>query len=94
MDAYARHVEELERSIHDHMDKPHEGAAGHLLSELRMLRSDFQTGKNLYAIEDRIKRIIHILEGEAKNDRIMNYEHLELFKRNFEHMRDAVRNMR
>jgi hypothetical protein len=93
MEGYAKRVEELERTIHDHMDKPHEGASGHLLSELRALRSDFQTGKNLYSIEDRIKRIVHILEGEAKNERIMNYEHLDLFKRTFEHMREAVRDM-
>jgi hypothetical protein len=94
MDAYARQVEDLARSIHDHMDRPNEGAAGHLLSELRLLKSDFQTGKNLYSIEDRLKRIVHILEGEAKNERIMNYEHLDLFKHRFEHMREAVKHMR
>jgi hypothetical protein len=61
---------------------------------VRLLKSDFQTGKNLYSVEDRLKRIVHILEGEAKKERIMNYEHLELFKHTFEHMREAVRQMR
>ena len=86
-----RQIEDMERKIRDMMDRPGDGAAGRLLSEIRLLESDLQTGKNARSMEDRVKRIIHILEGEAKKDRIMNYEHLDMFKRWFEHFRETIR---
>jgi len=94
MEQLHQQVVETERRIHDLLDKPHESAAGSLISEVRLLESDLQTGKNLYSVEDRIKRIIHILEGEAKSSQIMNYEHLDMFRHWFEHLRDNVRSMR
>jgi len=82
-----------ERRMHDLMDRPQDEAAGRLLSEIRLLESDMQTGKNARFMEDRVKRIIHVLEGEARADRIMNYEHLDMFKHWFEHLRETIRKL-
>lgn len=82
-----------ERRIHDLLDKPNEGAAGRLISEIRLLESDLQTGKNIYSMEDRVKRIINILGGEARNAQIMDYGHLDMFKAWFQNLLQTFQKM-
>ena len=83
----------LQMKIKDLMDKPASEAAKHLKTEVQGLEDDLQVGKNPRTVEDRVKRIIHILEGEAKADRIMNYEHLVLLRKQFEHIEESLRKL-
>lgn len=82
-----------QRRIEDMLDKPNDSAAAKLKSELKGLEDDMQAGKNPITIEDRVKRIISLLEGDAKRNRIMNLEHLDMFKHWFEGLRETLRRM-
>ena len=82
-----------QRKVHDLMDKPTNAAARTLTREIQALEDELQVHKNWRSVEDRVKRIIHILEGEAKTNRIMNYEHLEMFRHWFEHLREQIRKL-
>lgn len=93
MEPLRKQVEDISRKIDDLLDDHSAPAANHLRSEVRALENDLQSGKNPITCEDRVKRIIHILEGEAKSARIMNYEHLDMFKHWFEHLRETLRRM-
>ena len=84
-------IEDIRMKIEDALDKPEEEAAGRLLNELKGLENDLQQGKNEYSIEHRIKEIINILGGAAKDARIMNYEHLDGYKHYFEKLRENFR---
>ncbi len=94
MEDLRRQVIELQHRIHDLMDTPHDSAAIRLSQEVQGLEDDLQVKKNPLTVEDRIRRIIHILEGDAKAHRIMNYEHLDMLRHQFEHMREVVRRLR
>lgn len=86
-------VEQTARKINDLLDKPDDAAAGHLKHEVHGLEDDIRAKKNPISIEDRVKRIIHILEGEAKSNQIMNYEHIDMFRHQFEGLRETLRRM-
>lgn len=93
MEPLRQQVIATQRKINDLMDKPNDSAAGRLKTEVQGLEDDLQSQKNPLTIEDRVKRIIGILDGPAKSNRIMNYEHLDMFKRWFEGLRETLRRM-
>lgn len=93
MEQLRQQVIATERKINDLLDNPSDPAAGRLKAEVRGLGDDLQAGKNPVTIEDRVKRIIQILGGEAKQNRIMNYEHLDMFRQWFEGLRQTLRRM-
>lgn len=80
------------RRIEDMLDKPTDSAARLLLSEVKALEEDMRS-KSPATVEDRVKRIVNILDGSAKSNRIMNYEHIDMFKRWFEGLRETLRRM-
>ena len=61
------------------------------MSEIKGLEDDIRAGKNAYSIEDRLKRIINVLGGEAKSNQIMNPEHIDMFRHWFENLRQSIR---
>lgn len=93
MEPLRQQVIVTQRKINDLMDKPSDPAAMSLKREVQGLEDDLQSQKNPITIEDRVKHIIHLLEGPAKANRIMNYEHLDMFKHWFEHLRETLRRM-
>lgn len=93
MEPLRQQVIATQRKINDLMDKPSDPAAISLKREVQGLEDDLQSQKNSITIEDRVKYIIHLLEGPAKANRIMNYKHLEMFKHWFEHLREQLRGM-
>ena len=94
MEELRRQVIALQGAIKDHMDKPADPAARRLNREVQALEDDLQVKKKPASIEKRVERIIDIIKGEAKKARIMNYEHLELFCRKFERLREEVRKLK
>lgn len=93
MEQLRQQVIAIERKINDTLDKPNDSAASRLRSEVRALEDDLQSGKNPITIEDRVKRIMQLLDGPAKANRIMNYEHLDMFRDSFEDLRNRLRRM-
>lgn len=90
MEELRQQVIKMQRRVNDLMDKPAHSAAVWLKKEVQALEDDMQIGRNTLSVEDRVKRIIRILEKEAKEARIMNYEHLELLRKWFENLREDV----
>ncbi len=93
MDQMRKEVISLQHKIRDMLDEPSHAAARRLNSEVQGLEDDLQVKKNKYSIEDRIKRIIAVLEGDARGARIMDHAHLEMFKNVFEDMRSRARSL-
>ena len=93
MEQMRNEVIRLQGKVRDMMDEPAHTAARRLNAEIQGLEDDLQVAKNKYTIEDRIKRIITILEGEARDARIMDYAHLAMFQNTFEDMRNKVRSL-
>lgn len=93
MDQLRQQVIATERKINDLLDKPNDPAASRLRTEMRGLEDDLQSKKNPVSIEDRVKRIISLLDGEAKQHQIMNYEHLDMFRDYFNNLREILRRM-
>ena len=91
MEPLRQQVITQQRRFNDLLDSPAHAASQLLKREIQALEDDLQVRKNARTIEDRVKRIIHTLEGEAKAARIMNYEHLDMFRHWFEHLRDELR---
>jgi hypothetical protein len=90
MEQIRQQVIAMQRRVHDLLDKPTHAAASRLKSELQHLEDELQVGKNARSIEDRMKRVIQILEGEAKSAQIMNLGHLDMLKQGMEQLRTAV----
>jgi hypothetical protein len=93
MEELRKQVIKLQGRIHDLMDKPSHPSAIRLKTEVQGLEDDLQVRKKPLTIEDRIKGIIRILEEEAKEARIMNYEHLDLFRKQFEGLRESIKRL-
>lgn len=93
MDQLRQQVIAMDRKIRDLLDNPGDSAAQRLLSEVKGLEDDLQAKKNPVTIEDRVKRIISVLDGPAKANRIMNYEHLDMFKQWFNGLRQTLSRM-
>lgn len=93
MEPLRQQVIATERKINDLLDKPSDSAASRLRSEVRGLEDDLQSKKSPASIEDRVKRIISILDGEAKTNRIMNPEHINMFRGFFNGLRETLRRM-
>lgn len=94
MEELRRQVIDLQCALKDHMDKPRDPAARRLMTEVQALEDELQVKKSARSIEKRVERIIDLFKGDAKKARIMNYEHLELFCRKFERLRDALRKIK
>lgn len=80
-------IEKIRMNVHDALDKPDDAAAGRLMSELKGLEDDFKQGKDQHHIEYRIKEIVNVLGGAAKDARIMNYEQIDYYRDYFEKLR-------
>lgn len=93
MEPLRQQVIATQRRIEDMLDKPGDPAAARLKLEIKGLEDDLQAKKNPITVEDRVKRIIHLLDGPAKSNRIMNYEHIDMFKHWFEGVRESLRRM-
>jgi hypothetical protein len=93
MEHIRQEVIRMQRRINDLMDDAAHAAAATLRKEVQGLEDDLQVKKNARSIEVRVKRIIHLLEGEARSARIMNYEHLDMFRDYFEDLRQTLRKM-
>jgi len=88
-----RQVIGIQGKVKDHMDKPNDPAAKRLNAQIQALEDELQVGKKARSVVGRVDRIIDILKGDAKKARIMNYEHLELFVRWFEHLRETLKKL-
>jgi hypothetical protein len=93
MENMRKEVIRIQSKVRDLLDQPDHSAARQLNNEIQNLEDDLQTGKNKYSIEDRIKRIINILEGDASRNQIMDHHHLDMFKDQFEDMRQKARSL-
>lgn len=93
MDKMRTQVIDMQRKIKDLMDEPSASAARKLTAEVQALEDDLQVKKNAKTIEDRVERIIQLIRGDAKNARIMNYEHLDMLEKWFEGVRNQLRKM-
>lgn len=93
MEPLRKQVIDMQRKINDLMDKPTDPAARSLEREVQGLEDDLQVSKNPRSIEDRVKRIIQLLKGDAERARIMNYEHLTMLEKWFEGLRQSLRKM-
>lgn len=90
VDELHKQVITLQNAVHDLMDKPRHPSALRLQKEIEGLRVDVRVHRNPLTIEDRVKRILRILEEDAKEARIMNYEHIDLFRKRFEGLRENI----
>lgn len=93
MENLRQQVISMQRKINDLMDAPKDPAAQQLAREVQGLEDDLQVSKNPRTIEDRVKRILQIIRGNAKSARIMNYEHLDMLEQWFETLRQQLRKM-
>lgn len=93
MEQLRQQVINMQRRVNDSLDKPGDPAAGRLKAEIQGLEDDLQSRKNPITVEERVKRIINILQGDARRAQIMNIEHLESFRQWFEGLRQSLRRM-
>lgn len=93
MEQLRQQVIVLQRRVNDLMDNHGHAVAGQLKREIQALEDDLQVQKSAGTIEDRIKRIVNMLQGDARHAQIMNIEHLESFRQSFENLRQAVRKL-
>ncbi len=93
MEDMRKEVTRIRDQIKDSLDKPDDAAARRLNTEVQALEDDLQMNKNKFAIEDRIKRIIAILQGEAEHAQIMDHAHLQMFEGKFEHLQGRARSL-
>jgi hypothetical protein len=93
MEDLRKAVINMQFKIKDLMDEPNDSAAGRLNNEVQGLEDDLQVKKNARTIEDRVKRIINLLEGDARRAPIMNIEHLQMLQKWFEDLRDDLRKL-
>lgn len=93
MESMRQQVIQMQRKINDLMDAPTDPAARSLTREVQGLEDDLQMSKNPRTIEDRVKRIIQLLKGDARSSRVMNYEHLAMLEQWFENLRVSLRKM-
>ncbi len=93
MEQLRQQVIVMQRKVNDCLDKPSDPAAVRLKRELQGLEDDLQVRKSVGTVEDRVKRIIGILQGDARGAQIMNIEQLESFKEWFEGLRQSVRKL-
>lgn len=94
MEDLRKQVMSMQHKIKDLLDEPGHAAARRLTSEVQGLEDDLQVTKNARSIEDRTKRIISLLQGEAKTARIMNYEHLDDLRQWFEGLRGKLQKLK
>lgn len=93
MDKLRQQVIDQQRRIKDLMDLPNDSAAKSLNREVQALEDDIQVGKSANNLENRVERIIHILKGDARRNRVMDYGHLEMFEQWFMNLRNQLRKM-
>lgn len=93
MEDLRKQVISMQHKIKDLLDEPGHAAAGRLTNEVQGLEDDLQIEKNARTIEDRTKRIIRLLQGEAKDARIMDYEHLQMLEDWFEGLRRKLQKL-
>ena len=93
MENLRKQVISMQHKIKDLMDAPKDPAAQQLNREVQGLEDDLQVSKTPRTIEDRVKRILQIIRGNAKAARIMNYEHLDMLEQWFENLRQQLRKM-
>ena len=93
MEQLRQQVIVMQRRVNDSLDKPSDPAAGRLKREIQGLEDDLQVRKSAGTVEDRIKRIMSILRGDARSANIMNVEQLESFWQWFEGLRQSVRKL-
>lgn len=94
LEPYRQKVRQLQHKIKDLMDHPNDAAARSLNQQVQRLEDDMEMGKHPGTLANNIEHIIRLLEHEAKDQRIMNYEHLDMFRKEFEHLHDAMKRMR
>lgn len=93
MEQLRQQVIAMQRRVNDLMDDHGHGVASQLKREIQALEDDLQVQKSIGSIEDRIKRIVNILQGDARHAQIMDVAHLEHFRQSFEGLRQAVRKL-
>lgn len=93
MEELRKHVISTQRQVHDVMDKPNHAVAIRLKRELQALEDDLQVEKHALSIKSRVEQIIRLLEGEAKAQNIMDYGHIDMFKKSFERVREQLARM-
>jgi len=84
----------MQQRVNDLLDKPNDPVAGRLRSELQGLEDDLQVGKQANSIEARVRRIMDILEGPAKDAQIMNYQHIDMLYDWFDGLLASVQKLR
>lgn len=82
-----------QRRIRDLLDSPNDPAARALQREVQALEDDMQSGKRPASLESRVVRITQIITGDARRNRIMNYEHLDMLEQWFMDLRNTLRKM-
>lgn len=88
-----KQVIDFQRRVNDMIDDHGHAAARRLKSEIQALEDDLQVRKNARSIEDRVKRIISHLQGEARSAQIMDYAHLDSCSRWFEGLRASLQRL-
>lgn len=93
MEDLRKQVITIQFKIKDLLDQPSDAAAAKLTNEVQGLEDDLQVQRNPHSIEDRVKRIISLLGGDARRAPIMNHEHLQMLEDWFEDFRERVRKL-
>ena len=93
MEELRKQVIDMQHKIRDLTDLPGEPAAQKLAREVQALEDDLQVKKNARTIEDRVKRIIDLLNGEARKAPIMDIPHLQMLEQWFEGLRQRLQKL-
>lgn len=93
MEELRKQVINMQFKIKDLMDQPRDAAAARLNNEVQGLEDDLQVKKNARTIEDRVVRIINLLNGDARRAPIMNIEHLQMLSQWFEGLQSSLRKL-
>lgn len=92
MEELRQRVITMQHKVNDLLDQPGHSVARRLKSEIQGLEDDLQVKKNAITIEDRVKRIIRILENDMEEE-IMDVSHSMMLVKWFEEVREQLRRM-
>lgn len=87
MDQIYKDILSFQYKVNDRIDDHSHGLAKQLKQEVQRLEDEAQVRKNPRSLEDRVKRIVGILEGAFETDMMSNHHISDLINKceNFRH---------
>lgn len=93
MDHLYKEIVSFQQKCNDYLDDPSHSLAGSLKREVQALEDDAQVRKNPHSIEDRVKRLIQLLE-EAGKENVMSHDHANELIERCEDFREELQKLR